>query len=113
MSRRESELTKIYRYSGYGFFLSYVLGVGAYYVMRGKSAPFFKSMVKHSILSVSGTFVTALGAERLASELYYNKLLIQLSEKYNFTPEEVLDLQRNLNQYYIRKDREQDLARNG
>jgi hypothetical protein len=41
--------------------------------------------------------VAALGAERLSSELYYNKLLIQLSDKYNFTPEEVLDLQRNLN----------------
>jgi hypothetical protein len=48
--------------------------------------------MKHSILAISGTFGTALGAERLASELYYNKLLIQLSDKYNFTPEEVLDL---------------------
>jgi hypothetical protein len=97
MRRREDELTNIYRYSGYGFFLTYVLGVGSYYILRGKSAPLFKSVVKHSILSVSGTFIAALGAERLASELYYNKLLIQLSEKYNFTPEEVLDLQRNLN----------------
>lgn len=68
--------------------------------------------MKHTVLSISGTFVTALGAERLASELYYNRLLIQLSDKYNFTPEEVLDLQRNLNQYYIKKDREQDLSRN-
>ena len=71
----------------------------------------FRSVVKHSILSVAGTFVAALTAERLASELYYNKLLIQLSDKYNFTPEEVLDLQRNLNQYYIKKDRDQDLSR--
>lgn len=68
--------------------------------------------MKHSVLALSGTFAVALGAERIASELYYNKLLIQLSDKYNFTPEEVLDLQRNLNQYYIKKDREQDISRN-
>ena len=55
--------------------------------------------------------MSALLAERVASEMYYNKLLIQLSDKYNFTPEEVMDLQRNLNQYYIKKDREYDLAK--
>ena len=80
--------------------------------MRGRTTPFFRSLAKHSILCISGTFVAALGTERLASELYYNKLLIQLSDKYNFTPEEVLDLQRNLNQYYIKKDRDQDINRN-
>ena len=68
--------------------------------------------MKHSVLALSATFGVALGSERLASELYYNKLLIQLSDKYNFTPEEVLDLQRNLNQYYIKKDRDQDISRN-
>ena len=72
----------------------------------------FSTFMKHSVLALSGTFGVALGAERLASELYYNKLLIQLSDKYNFTPEEVLDLQRNLNQYYIKKDRDQDISRN-
>jgi hypothetical protein len=97
LRKREEELTRIYQYSGRGFFASYVLGAGAYYLWRGKSTPFFRSMVRHSILSIAGTFVVALTAERLASELYYNKLLIQLSDKYNFTPEEVLDLQRNLN----------------
>jgi hypothetical protein len=112
LRKREEELTKIYQWSGRGFFLSYVLGYAGYYFMRGRSTPFFKSLAKHSVLCISGTFVAALGAERLSSELYYNKLLIQLSDKYNFTPEEVLDLQRNLNQYYIKKDREQDINRN-
>jgi hypothetical protein len=37
--------------------------------------------------------------------------MMNLVEKYNFTPEEVMDLQRNLNQYYIQKDRESDLKR--
>ena len=87
-------------------------GALGYYIFRGRSTPYFRSVIKHSILSVSGAFVTALGTERLASELYYNKVLIQLSDKYNFTPEEVLDLQRNLNMYYIKKDREQDLTKN-
>lgn len=68
--------------------------------------------MKHIVLSVGGTFITAMVAERLASELYYNKVLIQMSDKYNFTPEEVMDLQRNLNQYYIQKDRESDLGHN-
>jgi hypothetical protein len=97
MRKREDELTKIYQYSGRGFFCAYLSGVALYYLMRGRSLPLFRQVVKHSILCVSGTFVAALGAERLSSELYYNKLLIQLSDKYNFTPEEVLDLQRNLN----------------
>jgi len=44
--------------------------------MRGKGTPFFRSVVKHSVLCIGGTFGSALLAERLASELYYNKLLI-------------------------------------
>jgi hypothetical protein len=97
LKKREDELSKIYTYSGRGFFCTYVLGVAGYYFMRGRSTPFFKSVMKHSVLSIGGTFLTAMVAERLASELYYNKVLIQLSDKYNFTPEEVMDLQRNLN----------------
>ena len=59
-----------------------------------------------------GTYLSAMLSEKVAAELYYNKLLIQLADKYNFTPEEVMDLQRNLNQYYIKKDRESDIAKN-
>lgn len=76
LRKREEELTRIFQYSGRGFFAAYLLGVAGYYVMRGKTTPLFRAVVKHSILSVSGTFVAALAAERLASELYYNKLLI-------------------------------------
>ncbi len=75
-------------------------------MLRGRGLPYFRDVMKHTVLCVGGTFASAMLAERLASEMYYNKLLIQLSDKYNFTPEEVLDLQRNLNQYYIKKDRE-------
>jgi len=59
--------------------------------MRGRT-PFFRDIFKHSVLCIGGTFISALASERIASELYYNKLLIQLSDKYNFTPEEVMDL---------------------
>lgn len=76
LRKREDELTKIYQYSGWGFFGSYLLGVTGYYFMRGRSTPLFAALVKHTILSVTGTFVASLTAERLASELYYNKLLI-------------------------------------
>ena len=63
----------------------------------------------HSILCIGGSFCSAYMAEKIASETYYNTVLINMSDKYNFTPEEVMDLQRNLNQYYIKKDREADL----
>lgn len=76
MAKREEELSKIYRYSGRGFFFSYILGVSAYYIFRGRSTPYFRSLMKHTVLCIGGTFTAALGAERLASELYYNKLLI-------------------------------------
>ena len=76
LRKREDELSKIYRYSGRGFFIAYLTGLSAFYVMRGRGTPFFKNVVKHTILSVGGTFATALLSERLASELYYNKLLI-------------------------------------
>lgn len=72
--------------------MTYILGVSAFYIFRGRSLPYFRNVVKHTVLCIGGTFSAALFAERLASELYYNKLLIQLSDKYNFTGEEVLDL---------------------
>jgi len=65
--------------------------------------------MKHSMLASAGTFCSGLAAEKVAAEVYYNKLMISLADKYNFTPEEVMDLQRNLNQYYIKKDREADM----
>ena len=63
------------------------------------------------MLGLFGTFGTGYVCEKVASEMYYNQIMIQMADKYNFTPEEVLDLQRNLNQYYIKKDREADLNR--
>jgi hypothetical protein len=55
--------------------MSYICGAAAYYILKGKT-PYFKTLFRHSILCVGGTFAAALMAERLASELYYNKLLI-------------------------------------
>ena len=78
--------------------------------MKGR-LPFFRTFTKHTILAGAGTYCAAMATEKIAAELYYNKLLIQLADKYNFTPEEVMDLQRNLNQYYIKKDREADIAK--
>lgn len=110
LARRDSELTKFYQYGGYTFFGAYALAAFGSTLMRGR-LPFFRTAMKHTILSFCGTYCTALATEKLAAELYYNRLLIQLADQYNFTPEEVMDLQRNLNQYYIKKDREADLAR--
>ena len=83
----------------------------AHYGLRVGSLPYFKDMVMHGILGISGTFGTGYMVEKVAAEFYYNQVMIQMADKYNFTPEEVMDLQRNLNQYYIKKDREADMAR--
>ena len=110
LAKRDTELQKIYKWSGYGFLGMYALASFGSICMKGR-LPFFRTAVKHSILAGTGTFCAALGGEKVAAELYYNQLLISLADKYNFTPEEVMDLQRQLNQYYIKKDRESDLAR--
>ncbi len=97
LAKREKELTNIYKYSGRGFFLAYTFGAFSFYALRRGTSPYFKDFIKHTILCIGGTFVFAKTAEKLASEMYYNNVLIQMSDKYNFTPEEVMDLQRNLN----------------
>ena len=110
LAQREAELTKIFKYSGWGFLGCYAMGALSSIAMRGK-LPYFRNFLTHSTLALAGTYASAHAGESLAAELYYNKLLIQLADKYNFTPEEVMDLQRNLNQYYIKKDREADIAK--
>ena len=74
--KRENELTKIYQYTGRGFFLSYIIGVAGFYIFRGRTTPFFKDVMKHTFLCIGGTFGSALLAEKIASEVYYNKVLI-------------------------------------
>ena len=109
MLKRENELTTIYQYSGRGFFSLYVLGFAFSFLRKG-SLPFFKDIMKHTVLCIGGTYLSATISEKLACELYYNRLLFSLADKYNFTDEEVLDLQRNLNEYYIEREREIDIG---
>ena len=46
----------------------------------------------HSILAGTGTFCAGLLSEKMAAEFYYNRLMISLADKYNFSLEEVMDL---------------------
>ena len=46
------------------------------YALRRGTSPYFKDLVKHGILCVGGTFVFAKLAEKVAAEMYYNKILI-------------------------------------
>ena len=101
LAKRDKELTQIYKYTGRGFFCAYWMTALGYFAFRRGTTPHFSEMMKHTVLSVGGTFVVSSGVEKVAAEMYHNKILIGLSDKYNFTPEEVMDLQRNLNQYYI------------
>ena len=110
LARRDKELTRTFQLGGYGFLGGYVAVALANIIMKGRM-PFFRTFTKHTILAGCGTYCSAMMTEKVAAELYYNKVLIQLADKYNFTPEEVNDLQKNLNAYYIKKDREADLAR--
>ena len=109
LSQRETELTKIYSYTGKGFFTMYALGVFFNFAVRKGSTPYFKDIIQHGILATGGAFASSYMTEKIAAEMHYNQVMIQLADKYNFTPEEVMDLQRNLNQYYIQRDREADL----
>ena len=66
---------KLYRAGGYAFFGCYALAALGNTVMKGR-LPFFRTAAKHSILAVCGTYCMALATEKIAAELYYNKLLI-------------------------------------
>jgi len=92
MARRETELSTIYKMSGRGFFTAYGIGFLGFYALRKGQMPYMRDLVRHSILGVGGTFVAAKLTEKIAAEMYYNKVLITLADKYNFTPEEVMDL---------------------
>ena len=54
--------------------------------------PYFKDLMTNTVLCVGGSFVISRLSEKVAAEFYYNRVLINLSDKYNFSPEEVLDL---------------------
>ena len=51
-----------------------------------------KDVTMHSILGLFGTFGMGYMAEKVAAEFYYNSVMISMADKYNFTPEEVMDL---------------------
>ena len=111
LAKREQELDMIFKYSARGFLALYCVGFAAHFALRKGTMPYFKDVMAHGVLAIGGTFITGYGPEKVASEFYYNHVMISLADKYNFTPEEVMDLQRNLNQYYIKRDREADLNR--
>ena len=92
LTKHENELTMIDKYTGRGFFCAYALGFLGNFALRRGTMPFFKQLTMHTVLMVAGSFVSARLAEKVAAEFYYNQVLINLANKYNFTPEEVLDL---------------------
>ena len=101
LRKREEDLSKIHKFSGQAFLASYLIGATYVFAIRRGHFPYMKQIVTGAILGTAGTFIAAELSDKLAAELYYNRILMQLVDKYNFTPEEVMDLQRNLNQYYI------------
>ena len=92
LAKRERELDMIFKYSARGFLALYILGCLGHYTLRVGSMPYFKDVVMHSILGITGTFVTGYASEKIAAEFYYNQVMISLADKYNFSPEEVMDL---------------------
>ena len=109
MAMRDKELSLISKYTTYGFFALYGMGLG-YRVLRRGNFPYFRDWVKHSVLLIGCGLGTGMLCEKVAAEMHYNKILVGLADKYNFTPQEVTELQRNLNEYYIEREREEDLA---
>ena len=97
LAKRENELSDIYKYSARAFLGLYIVGVAGYYGLKKGTMPFFKDVTMHTVLGLTGTFGAGYLCEKIAAEFYYNQIMIQMADKYNFTPEEVMDLQRNLN----------------
>ena len=73
--RRETELSKIYKYSGWTFFGAYSLCGIATMAMSGR-LPYFRRFMTHTTLACVGTYGSAHIGEWVAAEFYYNKLLI-------------------------------------
>ena len=109
MVLREKELNIICKYTTYSFWAMYGIGLSVS-IIRKRSWPYFRDWIKHGFLGICGGLGTGMLSEKVAAEVYYNKILIQLADKYNFTPQEVTELQRNLNEYYLDKERQQDLT---
>ena len=92
LGKREEELSYIYKTSARVFLGAYAVGVLGYFAIRKGTMPYFKDVTMHTILGLSGTFTMGYLCEKVAAEFYYNRVLITLADKYNFTPEEVMDL---------------------
>merc|ERR1712078_508218 len=89
---REEDLSKIHKFAGQAFLASYLVGFTYVFAIRRGHFPYMKQFVSNIILGTAGTFIAAEVADKVAAELYYNRILMQLVDKYNFTPEEVMDL---------------------
>ena len=76
LAKRETELSSIYKYAGRACFCAYFIGVAGYYGMRKGTTPYFKDVVMHGALGVGGTFLAANLAEKVAAEMYYNRVMI-------------------------------------
>ena len=76
LAKREQELEIIFKYSARGFLALYVVGCLGHYSLRVGSMPFFKDVVMHTILGITGTFVTGYACEKVAAEFYYNQVMI-------------------------------------
>ena len=111
LTQRENELEAIQKYSARGFLALYLVGALGYYGLRKGSLPVYKDVTMHVVLGAFGAFSVGYLSEKMASKLHYNQILIQQADKYNFTPEEVMDIQKNLNKQAIKRDYESDLNR--
>ena len=56
LSKREREMTQIRVYALYGFAAMYTIGVLGHFGMRKGTMPYFKDVIMHSILGVSGSY---------------------------------------------------------
>uniref|UniRef100_A0A7S3JBU6 Uncharacterized protein n=1 Tax=Euplotes harpa TaxID=151035 RepID=A0A7S3JBU6_9SPIT len=110
MKMREHELNLISKFTTYTFFTLYGIGLASRVYRKG-TYRYARDWMKHLFLFAGGGIGAGLFAEKLACELHYNKVLYLLADKYNFTPQEVTELQRNLNEYYIEREKNEDLAR--
>ncbi len=89
--------------SARGFQALYAGGVLFRY-MRG-SGFYFRTWTSLGVGLVLGTIATYHISERIACDLYYNRILLEMANRYNISRAEIIKLQTSLNKHYIQEER--------
>lgn len=81
----------------------YIAGTAVRY-FKGKPV-YFRNWIGLILGFGLGSMITYHLADRLAADLYYNRVLIDMANRYNITRQEVISLQTALNKHHLEHER--------